>query len=46
MTSHTIGISAAFTIYFAGMKAIGIFYCRRMRTVSDYILSSIRSCER
>jgi sodium/proline symporter len=40
MTSHTIGISAALMLYFAGMMAIGIFYCRRMRSVSDYILGS------
>jgi sodium/proline symporter len=40
MTSHTIGISAALMLYFTGMMAIGIFYCRRMRSVSDYILGS------
>jgi sodium/proline symporter len=40
MTPHTIGISAALMLYFAGVMAIGIFYCRRMRSVSDYILGS------
>jgi sodium/proline symporter len=40
MTSHTAGISAALMLYFAGMMAIGIFYCRRMNSVSDYILGS------
>jgi sodium/proline symporter len=40
MTSQTFGIGAALMLYFAGMMAIGIFYCRRMRSVSDYILGS------
>lgn len=40
MTSHSIGIIAAFTLYFAAMMAIGVFYSRRMNSVSDYILGS------
>jgi sodium/proline symporter len=40
MTSHNLGISAAFILYFAGMMAIGIFYCRRIQSISDYILGS------
>ena len=40
MTSHIIGISAALMLYFAVMMAIGIYYCGRMRSVSDYILGS------
>jgi sodium/proline symporter len=27
-------------LYFAGMMAIGLFYCRRMNSLSDYILGS------
>ncbi len=40
MTLHSLGITAAFILYLAGMMAIGIFYYRRMNTVSDYILGS------
>jgi sodium/proline symporter len=40
MTSHSLGISAAFILYFAVMLAIGIFYCRRMKSISDYIIGS------
>ena len=40
MTSHSIGVSAALMLYCAVMLAIGIYYCRRMRSVSDYILGS------
>jgi len=40
MTSHTVGIGAALMLYFAVMMAIGVFYCRRMHSVSDYILGS------
>ena len=40
MTSHSLGISAAFILYFAVMLAIGIFYYRRMKSISDYIIGS------
>jgi len=40
MTSHSIGVSAALMLYCAVMLAIGIYYCRRMRSVSDYILGN------
>jgi sodium/proline symporter len=40
MTSHSIGVSAALMLYCAVMLAIGIYYCKRMRSVSDYILGS------
>jgi sodium/proline symporter len=40
MTAPTLGITAAFILYLSGMMAIGIFYSRRQKSMSDYILGS------
>jgi len=38
MLSNNIGIIVAFVLYFAGMLSIGIYFSKRSKNLSDYVL--------